>query len=207
MVRTALSAASALAAADDFFNTDAANPPLRVAGPPFNTATALVAGTSANTMSWYKGEAGAAPARTAAYARVDTSITISYGMRANEQAIRTAVANVAVFASMTFSSSDPNAIERYQELAQRVGANLAGPPGTQRIADIQSEIANAQTIMKAATDRHSHASSALAGMLETVSGISSEQVGAEVLALQTRLQASLQTTALLSKTSLVYFLS
>ncbi|HWM49333.1 MAG TPA: hypothetical protein VNR11_20730 [Xanthobacteraceae bacterium] len=203
---TSLTAASAMQAANNFFNIDDANPPLRVAGPPFDTATALVAGTSADTLFWYKGEAGAASARSTAYARVDTSITINYGMRANEQAVRTAVASVAVFASMTFSPSDPNAIARYQEMAQRVGANLSAPQGTQRISDIQAEVANAQTVMKAASDRHQQASSALSGMLETVAGVSTEQAGAELLAVQTRLQASMQVTAMLSQVSLVNYL-
>src|ERR1043166_7713926 len=75
LAQTALPAASAIAAANDFFNTDASNPPQRVAGPPFDTATALVAGTPANTVSWYTGEAGAGPARDTATARIDPSLT------------------------------------------------------------------------------------------------------------------------------------
>jgi hypothetical protein len=207
LAATALTAASAFAAADNFFNISAATAPQRVDGPPFDSATALVAGTSTNTVSWYKGEAGASLARSTATARVDTSITISFGMRANEQSLRTAVASMAVHGVMTYSGSDPNAAERYRNVTQRVGTTLAGPPGTQRVTDIEAEIANAQTVMQAATDRHQQSSAALAGMLDSVSNVSNEQVGAEILALQTRLQASLQTTALLSKTSLVYFLS
>ncbi len=48
--QTSLPAASAVAAANNFFD----QPPMRVSGPPA-TATALVAGTSANTVSWYTG--------------------------------------------------------------------------------------------------------------------------------------------------------
>jgi hypothetical protein len=207
LAATSLTAASAIKAADNFFNTDAANPPQRVSGPPFDTATALIAGTPTNTVVWYKGEAGASPARSTAFARVDSSSTVSYGMRANEQATRMAVANIAVFASMTFAAGDPNSSARYEKLAQRIGTNLSEPQGAQRIVDIEAEIASAQTVMKAAMDRHQQAGSALAGMLDTVSGVSTERAGAEILSMQTRLQASLQTTALLSKTSLVYFLS
>ena len=54
--QTDLAAASAIQAGNEFFATDAANPPLRVDGPPFNTATGLVAGTPANTVSWYMGD-------------------------------------------------------------------------------------------------------------------------------------------------------
>ena len=53
LANTALVAASAVVAADNFFN----GTPQRVSGPPA-TATALVAGTPANTVSWYTGEDG-----------------------------------------------------------------------------------------------------------------------------------------------------
>ena len=58
-------------------------------------------------------------------------MTIAYGMRANEQAISTLVANVAVLAATTYSASDPNAQASYQALTQSVAANLDGQPGTQ----------------------------------------------------------------------------
>ena len=51
--RAELVAASAMQAGNDFFNIDAANPPLRVDGPPFETATALRDG-SADTVLWYQ---------------------------------------------------------------------------------------------------------------------------------------------------------
>jgi hypothetical protein len=43
-------------------------------------------------------------------------------------------------------------------------------------------------------------------LLQNVEGVSQDDVGAQILSLQTSLQASLQTTALLSKMSLVNFL-
>ncbi len=52
-----------MAAANNFFNVDAGQPPMRVAGPPFDSATSLVAGTPANTVTWYTGEMGTDPAR------------------------------------------------------------------------------------------------------------------------------------------------
>jgi hypothetical protein len=204
---SSLAAASAITVSNNFFNVDATTFPQRVVGPPFDTATALTAGTAANTEVWYLGEAGTTPARSTAFARVDTTITASFGMRANEQGIRNAVSGVAAFAALTFSASDPNAAARYAALAQRVGVNLDNPQGVQKIPDIEAEIANAQTAMTTATDRHQQTKAALSGLLDTVSGVTQEQVGSEILALQTRLQASLQTTALLSKISLVNYLT
>ena len=93
---TSLTAASAVAAAADFFDIDAANPPRRVAGPPFTSATGFVPGTSADTVTWYTGEAGPDPARATAVARVDNSITVSYGLRGNEEGIRWAVQHLSL---------------------------------------------------------------------------------------------------------------
>jgi flagellin-like hook-associated protein FlgL len=206
LARTSLSAASAVAASNDFFTVDAANPPRRVAGPPFNTATALIAGTSANTVSWYTGEAGSDAARSTAAARVDQSTVVSYGVRANEQGIRFTVASVAVFAAMTFSSSDPDAADRYRALTQRLGTALEGPPGTQKISDIETDLAGAQTTMKASRTRQQQTQSTLQDLLQQIETVPPEEVAAQILALQTSLQASLQTTAKLYQLSLVNYL-
>ena len=206
LARISLAAASAIAASNDFFNVDDANPPRRVSGPPFDTATALVAGTPADTVTWYTGEAGSDPARSTAVARVDQSMTVAYGVRANEEAIRWQVQNLAVFAAVTFSASDADASGKYSELTKRLGPNLSVPQGVQKISDISADLAGVQTTIAAAKDRHQYTRSTLTDLLQHVEGISQEQVGAQILALQTRLQASLQTTAMLYQTSLVNYL-
>ena len=71
-------------AGNDFFNTDASHPPQRVDGPPFDTATQARNGTSTDTVSWYMGDNATDDPRSTAQARVDTSQTVSYGSRANE---------------------------------------------------------------------------------------------------------------------------
>ena len=201
---TSLTAASAVTAANEFFQD---NPPLRVAGPPFTTATALVAGTSANTVSWYTGENGSTPARDTATAQIDSSLSISFGMRANEPALTTAVENLAVFSAMSFSASDPNASARYAALTQRLGTNLSIPNGSQTVSDIEDDIANAQTAVQTATTNQTQTTTTLQDMLQNIVGASSNQVGTQILDLQTRLQASLQVTALLAKTNLVSLLA
>jgi flagellin-like hook-associated protein FlgL len=202
LASTSLSAASAVAAGNDFFG----DPPQRVDGPPFDTATAQVAGTDADTVIWYTGEDGPTPARSTATARVDPTITASYGLRANEQAIRWVVQNVATLAAVTFSPTDPNAAARNNALNQRIGSNLDVPPGTQKIEDIESDLAGAQATLSAASDRHQQTSAALTDMLQQIENVPTEQVAAQIMALQTRLQASLQTTSLLYQTSLVNYL-
>jgi flagellin-like hook-associated protein FlgL len=206
LARTSLSAASALAASDNFFNTDASNPPLRVAGPPFDTATALTAGTPANTVFWYTGEAGSQPARSTATARIDQSISVNYGLRANEEGIRWQVQNVAALAAISMPSSDPDSEGRAAALTSRLRQALDVPPGMQSVENIQSEIAGAQVSIDAAKDRHQQTKATVSDMLEQVEGISKEEVAAKILALQTNLQASMQTTANLFQMSILNYI-
>jgi len=203
---TTLMAASAMAAGEAFFSADADNPPQRVDGPPFDSATALIAGTSANSVIWYTGEISADPARSTATVRIDTSMTVSYGMRANEEALRLAVQSIAVFAAVSYSAGDPQADASYQALKQRVAAGLGTAPGRQKIEDIEADLANAQTAMAGASERHQQANSSLQGLLESIRAAPQEEVAAQLLALQTSLQASLQVTALLLRTSLINYL-
>lgn len=203
---TSLTAASALMASQDFFNVDAGQPPRRIAGPALTSATGFIAGTAADTVTWYTGEMGADAARATATARIDTSIAVSYGLRANEEGTRFLLQNVAALAAMTFPPNDPNAAARSAALNQRAGVALDGPPGVQQIENIAAELAGAQTTLEAAKDRHLQTKATLADMLQQIEGVSNEDVAAKIMALQTRLQASLQTTSLLFQTSLVDYL-
>jgi hypothetical protein len=203
--RTTLAAASAVKASDEFFNADLDNPPMRVSGSPA-TATSLVAGTTANTVVWYKGEAGSTPARATATARVDDTVTTNYGMRANEQGIRWMVQNVATLAAMSSLPGDPDAQARSAALNDRIRPALDVPPGTQKIEDIQAELAGAQVTLKAASERHQQSAATLGDLLQDTEGVSNDQVAAQILAMQTSLQASLQTTAMLYQTSILKYL-
>jgi flagellin-like hook-associated protein FlgL len=203
---SSLTAASAIAASSDFFNADANNPPQRVGGsPPFYAATGTVPGTTSNTVIWYTGETGTDPARSTATAKIDPSLSVSYGARGNEDAIRNLVQNVATLAAVTISPTDPNGVALSSALDQRLTNNL-GQPGTQTIADIETDLASAQTSLQAAKDRHQQASSTLSDFLQQINGVSNEDVGAQLLTLQTRMQASMQVTSMLTQLSLVNFI-
>jgi len=183
----------------------AAIPPLRVGSVPFGTATTLVSGTPANTIAWYTGEAGPGPARAAATARVDPSAAVQYGIRANEQAIRSQVQTLAVFAAVTTAVS-PNAALQVQALSERVAQSLMLQPGRQTIEDIQSDLATAQLTMKNAKSRQTQAQALLQGIIDQAESVSRDQVASQILALQTSLQASYQTTAMLSQLTLTKYL-
>jgi flagellin-like hook-associated protein FlgL len=198
---TSLTAASAMAAANDFFD----EPPMRVSGTPA-TSTSLVAGTSANTVSWYTGATATGSIRDTATARIDQTTTVSYGTQANEQAIRWIVQNVATLAATSYSTSDPNAAASYTALNQRIYTALNVPTGTQKIDDIEASLANAQTAMSAAQTRHQQATNTLTDMLQSIEGVDTTTVGAQILSLQTILSASLSTTARMAQINLLAYL-
>ncbi len=204
LAQTALPAASAVAAANDFFGSD---PPQRVNGSPPDTSTALVNGTAANTVFWYAGENGSTPARQTATAQVGPSMSIAYGMRANEQALTTLVANVAVLAATTYTASDPNAKTNYQALSQKVAANLAGQPGTQSISDIEADLANAQMTVSSASKLNTQTQTTLQNMLQGIDGVDQNKIGEDILTLQNSLSASMSVTARLAQLSLVNYLA
>ena len=205
---TELTAASAITAARNFFDVDATHPPQRVAGPPFGTATALQNGTTADTVSWYLGNMGSNP-RTSVTARIDSASTVGYGMQGNEQALRTVIENVAVFAATTFPVGGANSSAAYVALSRRVGTNLNPQPGdgTQKTSDIETDLANVQTSIKTITTQQQQTQVTLQNFVQGVTGVSNEEVGSEIMALQVQLQASLQTTAMLSKLTLTNYIS
>ena len=66
--------------------------------------------------------------------------------------------------------------------------------------------AGAQFALNAAKERHTQTNSTLQNLLQSVEGAAPEDVATQILALQTSLQATLQTTALLLQTSLLKYL-
>jgi hypothetical protein len=180
--------------------------PLRVGGSPLSAATSLVAGTAANTVYWYTGEAGTGSARATATSRVDESLTVQYGARANEVAIRSQLQTLAVFAAVTTSPTNPNAAGQVTALSERVVQNLSVQPGQQTIQNIQSDLATAQATMKDATARQKQTGAMLQSIIDQAESVSSDQVASQILALQTSLQASYQTTAMLSQLTLTKYL-
>lgn len=179
--------------------------PLRVSGSPLNTATALVSG-AANTVAWYTGNSGLGSARASSTARIDPAITVQYGAQANEQAIRAALEGVAVFAAVTESPTSANSAGQISALSNRTATNLTPQPGQQTIADIQTDFASAQNTMKEASARQSQTQTMLQNIVDQTESASTAQVASQILALQTALQASYQTTSMLAGLTLTRFL-
>jgi flagellar hook-associated protein 3 FlgL len=202
IANTSLVVASAMEASSNFFD----QPPLRVNGPPFDTASSLVNGTSANTVSWYTGGTTTGSARATQVAQIGPGQTVNYGIQANEQAIVLQLQAVAAYAAFTTSPSNANASGQVSALNQSVTQALSAQPGQQTIENIQSDLANAQTTMAAATSQQTQSQTTLQDLVSQIETVSPDQVASQILALQTSLQASYQTTSMLSQLSLVKYL-
>jgi flagellar hook-associated protein 3 FlgL len=183
----------------------APQPPLRVSGSPLSAATSLVNG-SANTVSWYTGNSGPGSALSSATAKIDTGITIQYGAQANESAIRSQLQSLAVYSAFTTSPTGTNSAAQIAALSQSIATNLTPQPGQQTIEEIQSQFAAAQTVMTDTAARQTQSQTMLQTMVDNTETVSTQTVATEILALQTDLQASYQTTSMLSQLSLTKYL-
>ncbi|BCB19162.1 flagellin [Bosea sp. ANAM02] len=206
--KTTLSAASSQVAAQDFFAGSPNNPPNRVPGPPFDTATLppTNAGAAATTVIWYRGDDGADPARNTATVQVDQGQTVGTGARANEESFRVGLAQFAIMAVENFPAGDANSQARYEAMAARVGEKLGFGGATQKPAEIITELGSAQSALSNAKERHQSTKDYLTTTLAGVENVTTEEVATQILALQTQLQASYQVTSMLSKLSLTNYL-
>lgn len=194
-------------------------------------ATGLRDGTDTDTVEWYAGynaaidpnDTSTSP-RNDVTARVDNNITVGYGVRANETAYANMVRSLAV---MTVAEFDPKAgtlgdtnattdaerqknlgVEkaRYSALASRVDGVLAFADGSQKPTDIHTEIAVSGNVAKSASDRQTSSKTTLQVMLDGVEGIDKEELTAQILTLQTRMNASYTTSMMLNNLSLLNYM-
>jgi len=206
IANTNLQAASSAQAGNDFFNFDAANPPQRVAGPPFDSATALVDATASDTVFWYKGDLSTGNARDSANVRIDKSISMSFGARADEEPFRKIIQNLSVLAAESFSETDPNDQARYGELRNRVSSELAFKPPSTSVLQVEAEFGQKQGVLAKIQERHTATKNTTGEILGEIENADSFEVSAQILQLQTRLQASFEISSRLSQLSLLQFL-
>jgi flagellar hook-associated protein 3 FlgL len=95
-----------------------------------------------------------------------------------------------------------DAMARRQQSEMSEGHNAE--PGSIEI--LTMELAVARNAMQSATKRHTDYKAQLDNLLSDIETVSKEDVAMEILALQTRLQASYQATSMVSKLSLVNFI-
>jgi len=207
LTKTELAAASAFAAADNFFAANGETPQ-RVDGPPYDTATSLITATDADTVIWYDGQSATNPRQTID-ARVDENTRVSYGVQANEDGPTRLIRSLAVFAAEGFSPSDPNAKLKYQSLNNAVRDRLSEAHNSEKgsIEVIQMELGLAKTTNGRILERQVQQKSMLENMLVEIEAAPIEEVAMQILSLQTRMQASYQTASIVSKLSLVNYVN
>jgi flagellin-like hook-associated protein FlgL len=211
--QTTLRAASTSQTAQNFFEASTTNPPLRIPAPPATLAGPPVAGTAANTVIWYKGELNQFPAtpekdpaRGTATVQVGQGQVVGTGARANEQAFAIGLAQFAVMTVETFPPGDPNSQAGYEAMIARVSDKLGFGGGVQKPAEIITELASAQTSLAQAKERNESNKNYLTTTVQGVENVTTEEVAVQILALQNRLQASYQTTSILSQLKLTNYL-
>ena len=106
----------------------------------------------------------------------------------------------------SYPSSDPTAAARYEALSSRLAGRL-DPNGAASLAGVSADLAAARQTIKQSAERRQTEETVARGLLDGVEGIVPEEVVATALTLQTRLQASYETTALLSQLSFAHYLS
>ena len=208
--KTDLTAASAYAAADDFFTTDGVARRIDLSGGDPATATVFANAGTRETVKWYTGEVsntGDNPRRSAT-AQVDDSTKVGYGVRANETGLREMVKTLAAMASQEYDINDVTSKPRFSAMVERQMASTSSATATAKgsIEQIGLELGVVRATVGGAKERNTAASGQLATLLSDVETVGMEETAMQLLALKTRLEASYQATSSVAQLSLVNYL-
>jgi flagellin-like hook-associated protein FlgL len=127
-------------------------------------------------------------------------------VRANEEAFRNALQNLAVASLDTYTVGDQNGKDRYDTMRARVTENLSLSSGKQGVDAIIADIAGAESVIGRTKERHQTHSNLLQTLVDDVQNADIYEVSSKLLDLQTRLQATYQTIGTLQGISLVNFI-
>ncbi|MEM8796660.1 MAG: hypothetical protein AAGE61_13910 [Pseudomonadota bacterium] len=209
--RTELNAASRITTARDFFDTEAGRIPQRVdtvggtIAP--EDATGLRNATAADTIFYYNGQNDTDPPREGLQIAVDDTITVNYGLRANEAALRDSLTVLAAFSIGEFTSGTEQENQAvHNAFALRARADLAVQVNQPSVQSVTQEIAGIQAIAGNADQRHTAFINTLDGIREEIERADPTEVATQLLSLQTQLEASFAAASAISDLSLVNFL-
>jgi flagellin-like hook-associated protein FlgL len=202
-----LRSASGVIAAREFFSGTNTTQPPRVAGPPFNTSTAYAAPGSRPTVIWYRGDDDTTlAARDTQRAEVADGTTVSTGSRANEVPFMDSLVAIGLFLAEDYPPNVASTQDRFDAATARAIEimNTTGGPGA--LLEVVGDFGRATTQVREAKTRHEDQLLFLNGLLAEIENTKNEEVAVAMVTLQTRLEASYQTTATLSRLSLVNFI-
>lgn len=156
--------------------------------------------------------------RQSVSAAVEDNGRVDYGMQANEMGYLRMIRSFAALSIETYpevvAATDPNSIDlnparaRFDALASRQASQLSEARNNERgsVEMVTMELGVAQANLLAASERHTNYKAQLQNLLSEAETVNKEDIAMQLLALQTRLQASYQATAMVSQLSLVNFL-
>lgn len=202
-----LRSASALVAAREFFSGTNTTPPPRVAGPPFNTSIAYAAPGARPTVIWYRGDDDTlVNARNTQRAEVAEGTSVGTGARANEVAFRDSMVAIGLFLAEDYPPGIPSSKDRFDAAAGRAIEVMNSTGGPAAILEVNADFGRATSQVREAKTRHQDNMLFLNGLLAEIENVRNEEVAVAMVSLQTRLEASYQTTSTLSRLSLVNYL-
>ncbi|WP_421861635.1 flagellin [Parvibaculum sp.] len=200
-----LKAASAVEAANNFFDYEAGGVPQRVDGPPFDSATGLRDATADDTVFWYSGDLGPNAGKDFT-AQIDDGRQLSYGARADQDSIRDTLKMSALLSAVEYNDAeDAEQRDSYRELTARAGQVL-NFEGTQSVESIVTNLGLASATLENTQNRHDATMATANEILGDIQNADPYEVGVKLTTLETQLQASYQVTAMLSQLSLVNFI-
>lgn len=201
--QTELSGSSQSRAAQNFFDgsSSAGLAPRRVSGDGYAELS------STNTVIWYKGDDSSADARATASVQVGANRQIAIGAQANEAAIKATLAGFATLAIGGFAdATGAQDTAKFAAAAKRAEVLLAPSDAQGGIPGMLSEFGVAAASMANAKTQAQATKTTLEDAIGGVENVSTEEVAAKLLTLQTQLQASYQVTSTLAKLTLVNYL-
>ncbi|VAW19772.1 hypothetical protein MNBD_ALPHA12-658 [hydrothermal vent metagenome] len=201
-----LASASVFAAADNFFNGNG-DTVQRVDGPPFDSATSLIAGTPSNSVAWYDGSSSAS-ARKSVSARVGQSASVNYGVEGNEKGFLDLVKSLAAMAVETFPNTDATSEKRYGALVERQTALLAQSNNNSSgsLEVITMELGIVRNTMGNYLDRNNNYKVQAQTVISQLEDAPVSDVVMKIKNLDLRLQASYQVMSVISKLTMVNYI-
>lgn len=146
--------------------------------------------------------------RQSVTAQVDDATRVNYGMEANESGFLRLMRTMASMSLETYPADDASSKGRFDAMAVRQQAEMSEGHNAEHgsIEILTMELSVARGTLQNATTRHTNYKAQLDNLLSDIETVNKEDVAMEILALQTRLQASYQTTSMISKLSLVNYM-
>lgn len=171
-------------------------------------ATSANFGAALTTSLGLAAKEAAGDARATVTAKIEDNTTVKYGVQANESGFVTLIRSLAAMAVETYPEGDSTATGRFDGMAERQQMRLSEAHNNEAgsIEVVTIELSLAKTRMGNIAERLTASDAQLNTMLEEIEGVSKEEVAMEMLALQTRLEASYQATSLVAQLSLVNYM-